>query len=443
MQERLFGRNLEQQVKKNMDDIIELRNAQQTVADFGIKIEGEIDTPENLPVAGSYYGEAYLVGTTSPYDLYLWTLIKATGTATWVNLGPWPAQGPEGEQGPVGSLISTGVGVPQSVPTSLYNYYLNLTTGDLYNVIKNTGGTLSWQILGNLKGQRGIQGPPGPEGPPGERGIQGPRGPEGKQGVQGERGPQGPAFNVVANLTSTSQLPTPTAELQDAGTAYTIPDSEGVKHFWIIQGTESTGFIWADIGVTGLRGEQGPQGTPGIGLNSISALYREFGSAPSVVDKRISQDYTSYFTDPEGAKVGNNFSETIDFPIYLGNNLVENKEFNKANNTYLVQPAPYVEPGYVPASYFASMNPQGPFNYSATITMNLANPNMGTAVTQDMTFYFAFDDIVQQATYGIVLANIEQITNQSIQLTLYSMILPTSDVYYRLSYFYGTAATAI
>ena len=69
-------RNLQEQVFKNMKDITSLREGATVLAEFGIKVVGEVATAADLPnpYTGAY-GDAYVVGTPDrlPYTMYIWT----------------------------------------------------------------------------------------------------------------------------------------------------------------------------------------------------------------------------------------------------------------------------------------------------------------------------------------------------------------------------------
>lgn len=109
-------------------------------------------------------GDAYSVGESAPYDIYIYS--KTSG---WKNHGPIQgAKGDTGEQGPAGPAGpqgETGPGGPQGPE--------------------------------GPQGETGAQGEAGPQGEQGPQGIQGPAGetgatgPEGPQGPQGETGPAG------------------------------------------------------------------------------------------------------------------------------------------------------------------------------------------------------------------------------------------------------------
>ena len=135
-------RNLEEQVEKNKDDILFILEQEGVLNQFGIKVVGQIDTAASLPAPSIYagdYGDAYAVGTVTPYDLYIWTRANGTHSSDyWFNIGKFPVPGPAGKDGATG---------PQ--------------------------------------GERGLTGPQGIQGIPGRDGAQGNPGPQGPQGIQG------------------------------------------------------------------------------------------------------------------------------------------------------------------------------------------------------------------------------------------------------------------
>ena len=51
-------------------------------------------------------GEMYEVGTTAPYDVYVWTWIESANDYGWSNQGP--VRGPKGETGSTGATGPTG-----------------------------------------------------------------------------------------------------------------------------------------------------------------------------------------------------------------------------------------------------------------------------------------------------------------------------------------------
>ena len=205
------------------------------IDELGIKVLGVFSTIEQAKTAipGPYvYGEAFQIGNGIPYNLYIFT----RNIEDFFNFGPFPApgkDGKDGEQGPKGDK------------------------GD--------------------QGERGERGPQGLQGITGERGPQGVQGPIGPTGPVGPQGPVGPTFNVLGTLDSTSQLPTPTEALRDAGSAYLILNTtDNAKHIWIIEGPQSGNLEWTDIGVAGV-GVQGPAGKDGVGINNLTSV-RDVGA---------------------------------------------------------------------------------------------------------------------------------------------------------------------
>lgn len=221
-------RNLEEQVLKNKSDIEFMLEQEGVLNEFGIKVVGEGETVADLPDASTYqgeYGDAYAIGASSPYTLYIWT--RANGThpsAYWFNIGQFPLVGPQGPKGEDGAPGAQG-------PT-------------------------------------GATGPQGPQGHTGATGAQGPQGPQGPQGIQGPQGPQGAKgdagepFTIAGKLTSTSLLPDPSTV--DRNTAYLIPDASepGTYDMYVITGTDT--LMWDNAGhVQSVEGPQGPPGAQG------------------------------------------------------------------------------------------------------------------------------------------------------------------------------------
>lgn len=215
-------RNLEEQVGY----LTAAFSSGKLIDELGIKVLGVYPTLDaaKQAIPGPYiYGEAFSIGSSKPYDLYIFT----RDIEDFFNFGPFPAPGPAGRDGSQGTQ--------------------------------------------GLKGDKGDTGPRGPQGLPGPTGAMGPAGPAGPigpQGPKGDKGDIGAAFKVLGTLTSTANLPTPTKALQDQGAAYIIPNSSGVKHIWVIQGT--TTYQWVDIGESGIQGPKGDDGQPGVGFNTVA-----------------------------------------------------------------------------------------------------------------------------------------------------------------------------
>lgn len=268
-------RNLEEQVRKNKEDIEYILEEEGTLNSFGIKVVGQIESAENLPDPTTYngeYGDAYAVGTESPYILYVWT--RANGThpnAYWFNIGAFPLAGPKGDKGDKG----------------------------------DTGA----------QGPQGPQGAQGPTGQTGATGAQGPQGPQGPQGIQGLQGPQGAKgdpgdpFVIAGKLANTSLLPDPSTVGRN--TAYLIPNPTESNTYDMYVITGDTTLVWENAGHvqsvqgpkgdTGEQGPIGPQGPQGIeGPAGPQGPKGEPGSNPNlfinpnfVINQRGQSEYTN------------------------------------------------------------------------------------------------------------------------------------------------------
>ena len=144
-------RNLQQQVKENMENIAELQDLKLV----GLDVKGIVSDYSNLP-ASATQGQVYAVGTEAPFELYVYN------NSSWVDFGQFPKAGPKGDQGPQGEPGRQG-------PRGL--------TGEQ--------GPRGYTGAPGAPGQAGPQGEPGPKGDKGDTGAQGPQGPQGPQGEPG------------------------------------------------------------------------------------------------------------------------------------------------------------------------------------------------------------------------------------------------------------------
>lgn len=219
-------RNLEEQVRKNQDDIKFILEEKGVLNEFGIKVVAQVSDASALPDASTYggeYGDAFAVGTASPYTFYIFTRANGgVGDDYWFNVGVFPAPGPTGPQGPQGdkgergirgSTWITGKGEPSGGGYYILDQYLNTSNGNVYSY---AGG--SWHLAGNIRGPQGIQG---------LQGATGPQGPQGNPGLQGEKGDPGPAFVIEGVVADVSLLPDPA----------TLPDNVAY-----LVGAEATGY---------------------------------------------------------------------------------------------------------------------------------------------------------------------------------------------------------
>ena len=246
-------RNLEEQVQANKNNIERIIEGEELLARLGIKVVGQVEDSSDLPNPVTYdgeFGDAYLVGTETPYDYYIYTRpFEREVDPQWFNLGPFPVAGPQGPQGVPGPKGADGVrgsqwfsGTGQPTTTSGYNigdYYINVGTGNIWH-LHDVDGVAKWLLEGNIKGP---QGPVGPQGPRGEQG------PQGEQGPEGPVGPTGPTVEIIGHLANIDQLPDPNSVARNA--AYLIPIG-GTKHTFIIIENAVTGELaWYDAGIFG------------------------------------------------------------------------------------------------------------------------------------------------------------------------------------------------
>ena len=168
-------RNLQQQVKENMDNIAELQDMKLV----GIDVAGIVADYSSLP-SSAEQGKVYAVGTSSPYELYVYN------NSSWVDFGEFPKAGPQGEQGPQGEP--------------------------------------------GRQGPRGLTGPQGPKGYTGAPGTPGRPGPQGDKGPKGDKGDPGEPASIKVNGTTYTR---------DASGLITLPDYPDEVAWGNIQGTLS------------------------------------------------------------------------------------------------------------------------------------------------------------------------------------------------------------
>lgn len=251
-------RNIQEQVLENSRLINDILYVRKLLNEFGIKVVGEVETANDLPNPQTYsgsYGDAYAVGTTTPYELYIFTRpFEGDEFPHWFNIGPFPVPGPQGEQGEQGEQgiqgnpgmpFLSGSGNPAiSLITQDGQSYIDASTGDVYKA--TLGNPSYWTRVGTIRGPVGPQGPQGP---------QGPVGPQGPQGIQGEEGPRGSVVNIRGNLTSVENLPSPQTQGFDFHNAYLVGTNP--PHLYIIEGNpnDQSTWLWYDAGAFTSGGE--------------------------------------------------------------------------------------------------------------------------------------------------------------------------------------------
>lgn len=284
-------RNLESQVLKNKTDIAAIIEGNIVLGELGIKVVGQGTTPEELPNAATYtgdYGDAYLIGSTEPYDFYIFTRPFTGQTqAQWFNLGKFPLPGPKGdkgdkgdtgETGPAGPGLLSGVVSSTGLPQGGTNgqVFLDVSTGDLYrysSIVGTAGGY--WFKAGNIKG------PAGPIGPKGEKGATGAKGEKGDTGPQGATG-----FAIVfkALVDSVNALPDPATTPRNWG--YLVGMTVAGAKAYIIIDDAADRPQWVNVGFTG----------PSSIITDDGAYIAEFDISELVDEQRL-REYGAHLLD--------------------------------------------------------------------------------------------------------------------------------------------------
>ena len=241
-------RNLQEQVLKNKEDIANHYNIDRVLADFGIRVIGQVDSADDLVgIVGERYGDAYAVGTEAPYSFYIWTRANIDAGQEydyWFDIGDLAIVGPQGpkgdtgETGPIGE--STTWYAQQYAPSNAKenDLWLNTSSDSLGQVSQFKSNV--WTLVANIRGAAGINGQRGPQGPQGERGEQG------EQGPKGDTGDTGGLVNINGILTSVDELPSP-ASLDNTTISYLI-GTEPPYNLYIQIGIDPATAYWSNIG---------------------------------------------------------------------------------------------------------------------------------------------------------------------------------------------------
>lgn len=240
-------RNLAEQVEKNKQDILKHFQRDEILADFGIRIIGQLESPEELPETAAEYGDAYAVGTKSPFDYYIWTRANNLSPVDyWFEFGEIAIAGPQGPKGDKGAKGDTGASTTwiavftlnhldleeQDIP--LDTMVLEYGTGDVYQVLI-VNGVKTFNYCLNIKGAVGAKGPKGDKGDKGDKGERGPQGPQGDVGG---------FINIAGELSSEEELPAP-YQINNLTVAYLVGEN---KDLYIQIGRTSGTAVWQNMG---------------------------------------------------------------------------------------------------------------------------------------------------------------------------------------------------
>lgn len=230
-------RNLQEQVQKNKEDIQRHYEIERVIADWGIRIIGQLDTWE-VPTGSFEYGDAYAVGPDGgPFVFYIYT---RGNPDYWFDYGAISIVGPAGPQGPAGVGERGERGskwfIGSNAPTG------DIKPNDIWLRISNDGRTdgfvyiyqnNAWALATSIIGPQGLQGETGPAGP---------RGP---QGIQGEQGPRGytTITRIIGSLPEGSIISDTYNPAEQPDNATVLMPVNGEQHaFVIIDG------VWTDAG---------------------------------------------------------------------------------------------------------------------------------------------------------------------------------------------------
>ena len=220
--------NLENQVLKNKLDIQNLKTSEKVLATFGIEVIDEAANSTLIPTVAVYkannpdwkYGDAYAVGTASPYEFYILTRANETHTDDyWFNLGV--IKGPKGDPGTDGANGADGKdGVSPTIAVG------TVTTGNPGTPVSVTNGGTSTNVVLNFR-------------------I--PKGDTGDKGAKGDKGDTGFAVNIASELNNINELPTASASYVNIG--YVIKDADGDSNLYVCMTNASTGaWYWNNVG---------------------------------------------------------------------------------------------------------------------------------------------------------------------------------------------------
>lgn len=238
-------RNLTEQVEKNKQDILHHFQRDEVLADFGIRIIGQLASPTELPPTAENYGDAYAVGISSPFTYYIWTRANNLSEVDyWFNFGEIAIAGPAGPRGPKGDRGPMGIGtywkiLPEmdySLPTGTGLIVLT-EDGRIFSSTSNEGWPTAWMLIANINGPQGLRGPKGDTGPQGIQGIQGPK---------GDTGDVGGFINIAGIVSNEYNLPDPSL-ISNLTVAYLVGTAEPYD-LYIQVGSTSDEAEWLDVG---------------------------------------------------------------------------------------------------------------------------------------------------------------------------------------------------
>ena len=137
-------------LQKTVAYLLSLHKAEYEWNMLGIKVIGHVDA---LPIPdGTYeYGDTYMVGTETPYDMWIYTRAdEFHSTDYWFNVGKFPQPGPAGPKGDGVETFTQLIMDNSGIADVLYDAEAGITLdgGDCYIDYKNstTGATESQRL---------------------------------------------------------------------------------------------------------------------------------------------------------------------------------------------------------------------------------------------------------------------------------------------------------
>lgn len=282
---------LEQTVQFLLDKVAAHYGVDRVLAEFGITILGKFNHAPTEP--GTAYGDAYLVGTEEPYDIYIWTRNGTSpGVDGWFNIGPLNVRGPEGPVGPQGiqgirgesTKWRSGVGYPTVLDSDqIHDLYLDFSPTQTKGNVYQLSTSRQWGLIGNIIG---------PQGPQGNIGPKGDTGPQGPQGIQGPQGDVGGFINIYGVVPNRNQMLSP-GQLNNLTYAYLV--GTAVPYDLYIQVGENVATAyWLNTGPLNVST-----------LVSVNGEYVNIWDADTKVDKITPYNAPAAITvRPDGSYVG-------------------------------------------------------------------------------------------------------------------------------------------
>ena len=426
-------RNLEEQVEKNKNDILYMLEEEGVLNEFGIRIVGEADASGDLPNPTTYkgeFGDAYAVGTQTPYTIYIFTRANGTHlTNYWFNIGKFPLAGPTGATGATGPTGPTGlialeyVGdrtsstvpiIGQTFGTSDQNFNRTPVIGDYFfqavrgvvnaSVIGRTwfcsceitsisSGLYNYQV-------RSVAEITGATGAPGNNGATGPTGPMGPTGAQGPTGTPGSPFIIQGIVSAANQLPAPSTV--DDNVAYLVGTAAPYDLYVQVHDEDT----WLNVGqVEGVVGPTGPQGVVDYDKTGQVTDRNGFvaGKNSSAADGAVSIGYNSSAPatnsialgsgtkslSPSGVAIGSSSTASGISSVSIGSTSVSSNQYSVAIG--------------------AGANCGGPYSVQLGSGSN-SNP---------YTLQFNNDNIYNSQTHTLTVQN-AQVNGQNVQTELIS-----------------------